>query len=499
MDQQTAEASGSTRVEATTRPNHSMMRNASFLLAGQAASAALSLVLTAFLGRWLGVADFGIYYLLMAWSAFAYVVAEWGQCAYLLRETARRHEDSGKLLSGAMAFRILAALVAALATAIFVKLIGYGDRIEFLAPLAIMCGLPLALSQTYGYIFRGHSRMDLDAAVIVAAKAFTATVTIPALILGGSLFAVILLQAVGGLGALLVAIFLARRIQLTARWPEFGTLHELAKGGAPIALFFVVIAVQPFIDALVLAALVPPAVVGWYGAARNIMMLICAPAMILGTASFPELARVSDSTSDLRRILRTSWRLLLGLGTLAGVGTFMFADLAVSIVYGRGDFEPAVAVLQVFAPILPLLFIDVLLGNAIIAVGKTKEMALVKAVAVAMSTGLAFLLIPLFQVHFGNGGIGLAVAFGSTEVLMLVAFLWLLPRGVIDLSGLLDVIRAAAAAVGTLALLWALPSMTAWLTVPVCVGAFIVLTLATGLVRATELTAFANLRHGAQS
>ena len=109
------------------------------------------------LGRWLGVADFGIYYLLMAWSAFAYVVAEWGQCAYLLRETARRHEDFGKLLSGALAFRILAGLVAALAPNI-AELIGYGDRIEFLAPLAIMCGLPLALSD-YGYIFRGHSRM----------------------------------------------------------------------------------------------------------------------------------------------------------------------------------------------------------------------------------------------------------------------------------------------------------------------------------------------------
>jgi O-antigen/teichoic acid export membrane protein len=467
-----------------------MMRNASFLLVGQVASAALSLVLTAFLGRWLGVADFGIYYLLMAWSAFAYVVAEWGQCAFLLRETARRHEESGELLSGALAFRVLAALAAALATAILVKLIGYGDRIEFLAPLAIACGLPLALSQTYGYIFRGQSRMDLDAAVIVAGKAATAAVIIPALILGGSLLAVVLLQAVGGLGALLVATLLARRVQLIARWPKLGTLQELAKGGAPIALFFVVIAVQPFIDALVLAALVPPSVVGWYGAARNILMLICAPAMILGTASFPELARISDSTSDLQKVLRSSWRLLLGLGTLASVGTFMFADVAVSIVYGRGDFAPAVAVLQVFAPILPLLFIDILLGNAIIAVGKTKEMALVKAVAVAISTGLAFLLIPVCQTHLGNGGIGLALAFGSAEVLMLVAFLWLLPRGVMDLGGLLDCIRAAAAGAGTIALLWALPSMTPWLAVPVCVGAFIALTLATGLVRASELAAF---------
>lgn len=485
----------STRATITPKsPGHSVARNASFLFAGQAASSALALLLTAVLGRWLGAVEFGIYYLLTAWSAFAYVLAEWGQSVYLIREAARRHEDRGKLLGSALAFRTAVALVAALATVLLAKIIGHDVRIELLALLAVVCGLPLALSQTYGYVFRSQNRMDLDALVATAGKALTVLVTVLVLILGGGLLAVILLQAVGGLGAVLVAILLARKIGLRALRPERGTLQELASGGTPIALFLVVLAVQPFIDAMVLSALVPADVVGWYGAARNIMALVCAPAIILGTASFPELARVSESTPEFRGVLRTSWRLLLGLGTLAAVGTFMFADFAVSLIYGKGHFQPAVDVLRIFALVLPLLFIDILLGYAIMVVGKTKEMAVIKVLTVAISMGLAILLIPICQVRFGNGGIGSALAFGSTEVVMLMAFLWLLPRGVLEFSWFLDFMRAAAAAVGTMAMLLVLPSMTEWLMIPICIAVFSALVLASGLIRRTDLSKFTDLR-----
>src|SRR5215475_8610453 len=147
--------------------SHKLVRNASFLLAGQIAASVLSVALTAVLGRWLGVAEFGMYYFLIAVSTFAYVLVDWGQSMYLVRESARRPADGGRLLGGALAFRAGAALVALPVTAALVKVIGYDNRTAFLALLAVLCGLPLALSQTYGYIFRGRDRMDLDATVTV--------------------------------------------------------------------------------------------------------------------------------------------------------------------------------------------------------------------------------------------------------------------------------------------------------------------------------------------
>jgi O-antigen/teichoic acid export membrane protein len=253
--------------------------------------------------------------------------------------------------------------------------------------------------------------------------------------------------------------------------------------------------VQPFIDTIVLSTLVPPEVVGWYGACRNIMGALFVPALILCTASFSELSRVSGSVPDLRRALRTTLRLLLGLGALAAVGTFLFADVAVVLVYGQGRFDPAAAVLQVFAPVLPLFFVNMLFATAITAAGKTKEIAVVKTLSVAVSTGLAILLIPVCQARFGNGGIGLGLALGSTEVLMLTGCLWLL-RGAVDRSALLDFLRAAIAAGGTVVIFWALPSMTPWLAAPACVAVFMVWALASGLVLRTDLDKVADLVRG---
>jgi O-antigen/teichoic acid export membrane protein len=338
--------------------------------------------------------------------------------------------------------------------------------------------------------------MDLDAIVSVIGKALTVAVTVPILLVGGGVASVVSMQAVGGAGALLAAVLLARIIHLQARRPGREVLLELASGGAPIAVFFIAMAVQPFIDAVLLSNLVPAEVVGWYGAARNIMGLLIVPAAIVGSASFPELSRVSGSVTDLRRTLRGTLRLLLGLGALAAVGTFLFADVAVALVYARGRFDPTISVLKVFAPVLPLLSIDILLGSALNAAGKTKELAVVKVLSIAVSTALAILLIVACQARLGNGGIGLILAFISTEVLMLAAFLWLLPRGAVDRTTALDFVRAVISAVCTAMIFGALPAMTPWLAIPACVAVFLVFALWSGLMLSTDLYMLARVLRG---
>ena len=81
------------------------------------------------------------------------------------------------------------------------------------------------------------------------------------------------------------------------------------------------------------------------------------------------------------------------------------------------------------------------------------------------------------------------LAFGSSEILMLTAVVRLLPRGAVYRGALLDFLRAAASAAGTMVIIWALPTITPWLAVPACVAVFMTLALASGLVRRTDLVA----------
>lgn len=480
---------------AALQPGATIARNAIFLLSSQIFTMALSVILSAALGRSLGVATFGNYFLLQSIATFAYVSVEWGQSAYLVREAARRTAERNQLLGGALVFRVLVGVVAALAATTVARLIWDDETVRSLSLLAVASGLPLIFAQAYVYMFRACDRMDLEAVVTVVNKTITVVATVTALLLGAGLPAVFMLQAVGGAVALVLAAMLARRLGIKAHRPKAATLHEFAVGGTPIAIFFVALAVQPFLDAIILSSLVPLEVVGWYGAARNIMTLLLVPAQILATAVFPEMSRVATSIPDLSLTLRHSLRMYLGLGALGAAGTYLFADVAVGIIFGQQQFDPAITLLKVFAPILPLVFVDALFGTTLTAVGKTKEIALVKTISIIFGAGLSFLLIPICQARYGNGAIGLLLAFGLSEVLMLVAFLYLLPKGTWHVGDLLNFLKAAAAAGGTVMMFVMLPAMTPWIAVPASILVFIVLSYVFGLVKKQDVQKLSELKN----
>lgn len=474
------------------QPAGVLAKNAFFLLLGQVGSTVLAIVLNATLARTLGAADFGIYFLLVTMSTFAYVVVEWGQSALVVREAARRPQATGELLGSALAFRVAVAALAALATGFVTRLLGYDARTQALSALMIACSLPLALSQPFTYLFRGRDRMDLDAVVTVIAKATVVAGTVLVLVLDGHLEGVVIAQGVGGAAALLAAVLLARRIGLARARATWQGVRGLAAGGTSIAVFFVIVAAEPYLHAILLSKLAPAVAVGWYGAARSIMGVLLAPATILSTAAFPQFAR-AGSREELLHAIRQTLRLLLGLGALGAVGTYLFADFAVSTIYGRGKFDPAAHVLQLFAPVLFVFFIDMLFASVVTATGKTLRLAIAKTASVAASTLLATALVPWAQARFGNGGLGLVLAFGASEVVMVFTFLALVPRGSLDRGMLTDLLRTLLVAAATLALFRALPPLSPWIAVPATVAVFTGLTLAVGLVSRRDLERVATL------
>jgi O-antigen/teichoic acid export membrane protein len=475
-------------------------RNALNLVAGQVATTALAIVFSAALARSLGPSDFGTFYLITTMATFAYVFVEWGQPILVIRRAAREPERSGELLGTALALRSVSTVAVAIPVGGIAWMLGYGSHTTVLAVALVLTSLPQFLSQAYGMVFRAHDRMGRDAALSVVSKAVALALALPALALGAGIPGVIVAQAVAGATACAVAVHLYRRLAAPPLEASRSTARELVTAGVPILAMTAATYAQPYLDAILLSKLAPATVVGWFGAARNILGTLMAPAVILGAAAYPRLARASSDIAALRQEVRSALRPLLGLGALAATGTYLFAGTAVGLIYGSQHFGPAATILQVFAPGLFLVFIDILFGNIIYATGHGTGFAIAKVASVVVSTALDALLIPLCQARYGNGGIGVVLAFALSEFVVFAGCLFVLRRA-LGAASALDLLRAVAAGGATVLLGHFAPAwLPFWLAIPLCVGAFGLLCLAVGLIDRSDVDVLRGLlrRPGAQ-
>jgi len=473
--------------EAPSSARATVARNAFHLVLGQVATTALAIVFSAALGRSLGARDFGVYFLITSFATFAYVIVDWGQQFYVIREVARSPDRGSRLLGTALVLRIAGAALVTVPTGLVAWMLGYDARTCWFSVAFIVVSLPFFLAQSYGMVFRGRDRMGLDAWVSVLNKAALLALALSALSLGTGLSGVLVAQILAGVVALALAARLYRRVTTGPLRFSGQIAREVIAGGSALATMMVAVSVQPYLDAIILYRLVPGEVVGWFGAARNIMGTLLAPALILGAAEFPRLSRAAADVAAFKAEVRAALRPILWLGALGGVGTFLFADLAIGIIYGERNFAPAGAILKVYGPGLFLVFIDVLFGNALTAMGRATALSVAKIGSVVLSTALDLVLIPFFQRSTGNGGLGVVIAFATSEAVVFAGALFLLPRGSFGASAALDVGRALGSAVLTALLFRFLPPVPIYVGLPACVLAFSVCSVALGLVRRDDV------------
>lgn len=464
-----------------------LVRNVSHLGIGQVASTVLGVLLVAVLGRWLEPRDFGILYIVLTTAGFACVVVDWGQGTYLVREIARGRADEPELIGTALLIR-MATTVLSTAIAVGIALaIGQGGEIATLLLLAMIVGIPATLFAPFSYAFRGKDRMHIDALANTVGKAVVLVATAIALRLGGGLTEVVLMQGIAGISALLVGAIAIKQYDMAVRPPGLKTFWELLGQGAPIAAFSLVIASQPFIETMILSAFAGPEVVGWYGASRNVLGIIVAPATIVLAASFPELSRASRSLPDFRRVMDATGRVLIIGAALSSSALYLFADTIVAVIYGHGRFEQTASILRATAIFLPLLFFGYLLASAMLAVGRNKAMAVISTVRIAVCSVGGWLLIGYWQQSFGNGAIALVVIAGVAEIPTVIACLALLPRGAVGSTAMLNWGRACITSVCTVVPLLYVKPLGLLYLVPSFAVLFALTAMITRLVSTSDL------------
>ena len=408
-----------------------VLRNTVYLGIAQALGMPLSILLNAVMGRYLGAEQFGIIYFATTLATFGFLAVDWGRQFTLPAAIARDHSAAGRWLGTSILWCLGASGVIYGVLAFGSYLFGYGPPHQWALGLVFIVFLLAAIVSCCQDTIRGFERTDIGAIGYVGQQFMTALLVIPVLMLGGLVRATLIAQACAVLVVLLFVWRTLRPVGVGSLSAEKGVLRSLLVNGTPFVVFNLAMVLQPNIDAVFLSKLAPPDVMGWYAAARRLIGVLLFPAAALIGALYPTLCRLHESSpNDFKS---TATGAIQGVGLLTvpiTLGCALYPEIGVSI-FGESDFGPAADNLRVFSVYLFLVYFSMPIGTILIAAGRQRAWTIIQSLCIAVSVALDPILVPWFQSRSGNGGMGLCVASGISELLVFVGGLLLLPRGIL--------------------------------------------------------------------
>jgi hypothetical protein len=141
----------------------------------------------------------------------------------------------------------------------------------------------------------------------------------------------------------------------------------------------------------------------------------------------------------------------------------------------------------VSAIFIPLLFFTFLLASVIFTLGRSKALVVVSIVRIFVCAALGWLLIGYWQQRFENGAIALVIIAGVAEILAMIAYLALLPRGAVGSTTTLNLARAYIASLCTVVPLSMLQPLGLLYLTPLFALLFAVTAMITRLILPSDL------------
>jgi O-antigen/teichoic acid export membrane protein len=450
-----------------------VLRNTVLLVGAQIAGTPLAIIVAGVTGRYLGAEAVGYMFVAQNLARLGFLVVEWGHSGVLPAEVARNRAAAGELLGTSIVWRIVASAVVCIVLSVGSWfLLGHGRVFQVVLALTALQWVLNTLGLACQDTVKGFERTDVSAGSQLLGQFLNVAVVVPTLMLGGLLNATLVAQAVVAAIMLVVVWLWTRKVGVRNVSVSKTALVKLTSQGKYFLSFGVAMALQATVDTILLTRLATPEVVGWQAAAQRLVGVLLIPATALIAALYPTLSRlhVEDRehyVSTVRQSLRGALVLAVPMAACCG----LYRELGIRL-FGKEGFAPAQQNLLVFAVLLLVVYVSMPLGTALMAAGRQRAWTFVQLACVVVSLALDPLLIPWFQEHYGNGGIGVCVAGVVSTSLMVVSGLVMIGRGVVDLTLFVVCGKALVAGAAMIGLGLLLSGITPFVAAPIALLAY---------------------------
>jgi O-antigen/teichoic acid export membrane protein len=435
-------------------------RNTAAQALGKAAVLAIGAASIAVTTRYLGAAGYGSFALALALVQMLGVLADAGLVTVVVREISRDPRRSADLVGSALTLRLLLGVAVVALAGLLSLALPYAPDVR---TAILIAGVPFVLglaTTSLTTVFQARLQMGRAAIADVAGRlaGFGALVAVVVADLG--FLAVVASTAVGAAVALAVTVALLRPLVRVRPLADRERWRELLVPAIPIGLALAVNEIYFRADTFILSLFRPFEEVGFYTLAYRIFELLAVLPAIVMTSVFPLLSRYLPEARDAAgRILDATADLFVALAAPIAAGGLVLAPELVRLVAGDA-FAGAATPLRLLLCAAGAAWVSGLLGYALIAADRRREVLLLSLVALGVNVALNLALVPS-----RGADAAAAVALGS-EVLILAGGWWLVRRHVGVVPRLRLLWRALLAAAAMAAVLVWLRDLTLALLIP---------------------------------
>ncbi len=407
-----------------------------------------SFLLLYFLPRYLGPEDFGRLYLALSIKMILGLLIDFGGNYLIPKEVARSENKGAKILSSYILLRIVLWILSIGLILLISNLLGYSQHVHWLILILIIAKLWEGGTTAFSAYFQGIEKMKYPSMGTIAERLFVAFAAVGVLLMGADSIGVAIVMTVGAFLNLVVIYWFSRRV-VRVKYTFDPKIFSLLRSGMPFFLFSLFSVIYYRIDAVMLASLTTEEVTGWYGGAFRFFDIVMVLPLLYKTAIFPVFSKLWDNKEGiLENTVGQSLRLMIILGIPTAAVIFLFSEPIIHFFMGLEEYGPSVIVLQIFALSIPIIFIDIILGSALMgAANRQRAWAVIGFFAIFINVSANYILIPHTQTIFANGGIGAAIATLITEIFVMGFAFYLLPKGYLQTFKSTYIIKPAIATV----------------------------------------------------
>jgi PST family polysaccharide transporter len=400
---------------APARPSR-VFSNVLHLAGGQATATAAALVWLYFVPRAIGPAGMGEIGIALSVTGLLGMLLNPGIATLLARDVSRHPERAGGLVGSGLLLRLLGVIPAAGFIVLSSRLLHAGQQQTLLIWLAGAMTLFTAGSSVIQAAFMGLEHMRYLAYANAIGNALARFAGVAVVLTGFGVVAI--MKANAGLALLVLGLnllWMRGLFRLRLR-PSATELRELLAGSLPFWVGAVVFTTYLWIDTVILAALAPVEVVGWYSMPTQVFAAVLMVPAVIGTAWFPRFARAAgEGAGQLQAVARPALELVVLLSLPVSAGLACVAPALIWTLYGA-SFHGAVWVLMTLGITMVPTFFNMVCYQVLLAGNRQMAWMRVLLIATAVNVVLNLVLVSWFQARFHNGALGAALSLLVTEV-----------------------------------------------------------------------------------